>query len=238
MNEKDNVPVCKACGTASKGKYCPNCGQIMAVKRLSLHELFHEAFHLFTHLEHGFLYTLKMLVTTPGKVQKQYVEGIRVKHQKPFSMFFISATISALLLYWVNIALTKYFNSGNTEEADFFHQYWVLFHICMFPLYCLITYLCFKKAGYNYGEIAVFQLYTFSFIFLLIALIQLFKFFNPYLQTRYIELPLVIVYTLITNLNFFVQFRKTWIILISIITIVFTFLLAAFVQDGVIKLIY
>ena len=238
MNEKDNVRVCKSCGTASKGKYCPNCGQIMAVRRLSLHELFHEAFHFFTHLEHGFLYTLKMLITMPGKVQKQYVEGNRVKHQKPFSMFFISATISALLLYWVNIALAKYFNSGNTEEANFFHQYWVLFHICMFPLYCLITYLCFKKAGYNYGEIAVFQLYTFSFLFLLIALIQLFKFFNPYLQTRYIELPLVIVYTLITNLNFFVQLKKIWIILISIIAIVFTFLLAAFVQDEIIKLIY
>ncbi len=107
----------------------------------------------------------------------------------------------------------------------------------MFPLYCLITYLCFKKAGYNYGEIAVFQLYTFSFLFLLIALIQLFKFLNPDLQTRYIELPLIIVYTLITNLNFFVQLKKTRIILTSIIAIVFTFLLAAFVQDEIIKIL-
>ena len=57
MNEKDNVPVCKACGTASKGKYCPNCGQIMAVKRLSLHELFHEAFHFFTHLLTSCMFT-------------------------------------------------------------------------------------------------------------------------------------------------------------------------------------
>ncbi len=96
MNTKDNVPVCKACGTVSKGKYCFDCRQIMAVKRLSLQELLHEAFHFFTHLEHGFLYTLKKLITVPGKMQKLYVEGNRAKHQKPFSMFFISATISAL----------------------------------------------------------------------------------------------------------------------------------------------
>ncbi len=237
MDKQDNALICKACGTAGEGKYCSNCGQALAVKRLSLHELLHEAFHFFTHLEHGFLYTLKELVTAPGKMQKQYVEGNRVKYQKPFSMFFIGASISALLLYWVNTALVTYFDSGNTEEAHFFHQYWVLFQVCMFPFYSFLTYLGFRKSGYNYGEITVFQLYTFSFLFLLIGLIQLLKFLFHDLETRYIELPLVVAYTIITNLNFFVGLKKGTVILLSIITIAVTFALAAFAQDALISVL-
>jgi hypothetical protein len=238
MNTLDNLNVCKACGKAGEGKYCADCGQIMAVRRLSLRELLHEAFHYFTHLEHGFVYTLKLLLIAPGKVQKQYVEGNRIKHQKPFSMFFISATVSALIFYWVNTALIKYFHTGDSNEANFFHQYWVLFHVCLFPFYCMITYLCFKKAGYNFGEIAVYQLYTFSFVFLAIALIQLLKFLDHELETRYIEFPLLMAYTIITNLRFFGRLKAGQNILLSIVAIVFIFMLAALVQDEIIKSLY
>ena len=238
MSVGDTVLDCKSCGAASTGKFCPNCGQSMTVKKLSFHELIHEVFHLFTHLDKGYPYTLKMLLLSPGKMQKQYVEGNRVKYQKPFSMFFISASVCALIFYWVNSALIKYYHLGDTKETAFFHQYWVLLQVCMLPLYCFISFLCFKKARYNFGEIVVSQLYTFSFIFLLLALIQLFKFINPHLETRYIELPLIIGYSLATNLNFFSHLKRSTIILISLITIILLFLIAVFVQDKLVELIY
>lgn len=232
------MPVCKACGNASEGKYCPQCGQSMAIKRLSLPELLHEAFHFFTHVEHGFLYTLKMLLTSPGQVQRQYVEGFRVKHQKPFSMFFLSATISALVYYWVYTAIITYMHTGSQEEADFFHKHFVLLHVCLLPLYSLIVYLCFKKAGYNYGEITVYQLYTFSFLFIMLAFIQLIKFIAPHLQTRYIELPCFIIYILFTNLRFFVQLKRSTVIILSVITVILIFALGSSVQDKVQEILY
>jgi hypothetical protein len=238
MSAGDTVLKCKSCGAESTGKYCPNCGQSMIIKRLSFHELIHEAFHFFTHLEKGFLYTLKMLLVSPGKMQKEYVEGDRVRHQKPFSMFFISATVCALIFYWVNSALIKYYHLGDTKETAFFHQYWVLLQVCMLPLYCSISFLCFKKAGYHFGEIVVSQLYTFSFVFLLLALIQLLKFIDPNLETRYIELPLIAGYSLITNLNFFNRLKRSAVILISLITIILLFLIAVSVQDKLVELIY
>lgn len=238
MSLNYNTGVCKACNTASKGNYCPQCGQSLSVKRLSMRELLHEAFHFFTHVEKGFLYTVKMLLVSPGKAQKEYIQGNRVRHQKPFSMFFIAGTISALVYYWLNRALMQYFHAGSSAEASFFQQYWVLLQICMLPLYGLIVYLCFKKAGYNYGEIIVSQLYTFSFLFLLLALLQLSKLFYHTLETRYIELPLILAYTLLTNLTLFNQLKKGSIVILTILAIVACFVMAAFVQDKLIEVLY
>lgn len=229
---------CRACGAAGVAKFCPGCGLKAEVKRITLPDLFHEVFHFFTHLDKGFPYTLKSLFRSPGGMQKAYLEGDRTRHQKPFSMFFISATISALIYYWVNRALLAYWSAGDSHEAEFFNHYWVIFHICLFPVYALITFLCFKKARYNYGEIAVFQLYTFSMLFLILSLIQLGKFADPSLETRYIELPLLFAYTTITNLNFFSRLKPLPIILLSVLNISLTFLFAAFVQDTVIELLY
>lgn len=230
--------VCKSCGVTSSGKYCYNCGQTMAIKRLSLHELIHEAFHFLTHLDKGFFYTLKMLLVSPGKAQRQYIEGARVQHQKPFSMFFISGTASALMYYWIYSILIKYFHAGDMQATQFFHQYFVLLHACLLPFYSLIVYLCFKKTGYNYGEIAVYQLYNFSFLLLLVGVLQLLKFINHDMQTRYIEFPLIVGYVMITNLNFFVQLKRRTVFLRSLVSITLVILLAAVVQDKVVKLVH
>lgn len=236
MSTNEPVLICKSCGVASSGKYCHNCGQGMAIKRLSLHSLLHEAFHFFTHVDKGLFYTLKMLLLAPGKMQREYINGDRVRYQKPFSMFFVSATASGLIYYWVNNALLKLYHSGTTTETYFFNHYWVLLQVCLLPLYSLIVYLCFKKAGYNYGEIAVYQLYNFSILFLIVALIQLSKFINHDLNTRYIEFPLIVGYMLITNLNFFTQWKRSTVILIGLISISLVFGLAAFVQDRIIDM--
>jgi hypothetical protein len=124
---------CKNCSTESDGKYCPNCGQELAIHRVTVPHLLHEIVHTFTHLEKGFLYTLKKLLTDPGRMQRDYLEGFRAYYQKPFSMFFICATISALSLYWINRF------SGNSAEGqaafDYFLQhYYVLLHIILLPL--------------------------------------------------------------------------------------------------------
>ncbi|HEX2608285.1 MAG TPA: DUF3667 domain-containing protein [Flavisolibacter sp.] len=237
MNEIQTPVRCRSCSQSVAGTYCSHCGIKVEVKRITLPDLLHEVFHFFTHLDKGFPYTLKKLIVAPGQMQKAYMEGDRSRHQKPFSMFFVAATISALIYYWVNKALLQFWSAGNQHEAEFFNHYWVLFHICLFPAYALITYLCFKKAGYNYGEVAVFQLYTFSLLFLLVSSIQVFKFLNPSLETRYIELPILLLYTTISNLHFFTRIKRFAAILLSILNLGLIFLIAATLQDGFIEML-
>ncbi|MBC7936139.1 MAG: DUF3667 domain-containing protein [Rhizobacter sp.] len=226
---------CRYCGTTGSGKYCKDCGQAFTTKRLTVKGMLQEAFHFFTHLDSGFPFTLKKLATAPGKMQLEYVQGYRSRYQKPFSMFFICASFAALVFYWINITLIKYYDAGNSGEAIFFHKYWVILQIVLMPVYSFINYLFFRNATINYAEIVVYQLYKFSFLFLMIALIHLLKFIFPELQTRYIELPATVLYTVITNFNFFTTGSRFMVIIKSFVTIALSFLLASFIQDLLIK---
>ncbi len=77
----------RSCSLRGYGNYYHNCGQAFTPKRLTTKGMIHDVFHFFTHLDKGLPYTVRTLITAPGKMQREYVEGTRNKHQKPFSMF-------------------------------------------------------------------------------------------------------------------------------------------------------
>jgi len=237
MKNNEQVQVCRNCGTSGFGNYCSQCGQPYRVRRISLHSLLHDVFHLFTHLDRGFGYTLKKLVVSPGHMQRTYIEEERIRHQKPFSMFFICATLAGLVRYWISEVLLRYYDSGSISEAKFFHEYMVLFHIALLPVYVLITYLIFRKSAYNYAEIGVLMLYMTSFFFIVSILISLLKFLWPHLDTAYIELPVLAIYNAITFINFFQRSSPLIVVVKSTITILIIFLLIQVVEDYVIRLV-
>ncbi len=237
MPGSKNIQICKSCGFAGKEKYCCYCGQIYQIKRITLQGLLHDVFHLVTHLDKGFGYTIKQLVLAPGSMQRTYIDGERSKHQKPFSMFFICLTIAALSRYWVYSALLKYYDSGNPSEAIFFHEYMVIMQVILLPLNVFITYLFFYNSKYNYAEIGVFLLYTISFFFLVASCVSLLKFIWPDLDTAYVELPIIVVYNAITFINFFNTMPRWKVILKSIVTMIIGFLIVNYLEDWVIKLV-
>jgi hypothetical protein len=235
MNDQNDLPLCRNCGSAGTGKFCSQCGQPYIVKRISLQSLLHDAFHLFTHFDKGFAYTLKALVLAPGHMQRSYIEGERSRHQKPFSMFFLCATVAALSRYWIFEALLKYYHSGNVSEANYFHEYMVLLHVALVPLYTLLTYLLFRKSGYNYAEIGVLILYLISFVFIVSILISLLKFIWPDLDTAYIELPLFCIYNAVTFVNLFHNTPRWSVIAKSTIAIIAIFLLIQVAEDYIVQ---
>ena len=237
MVNSEVIQVCKSCGFSVIENYCSRCGQPYKTKRISMRGLLHDIFHFFTHLDKGFGYTLKMLIIAPGHMQRAYVEGERSNHQKPFSMFFICATVAALSRYWIYQTLLKYYHTGNISEVNFFHEYMVILHISLLPLHALIIYLLFYKSGYNYAEIGVLVLYSVSFFFLIATFTALFKFFWPQLDTAYIELPVLLIYNTITFLNFFHRQPRWSVAVKSIIIFSGIFLLMQVIEDFVIQLI-
>ncbi|MDQ7947526.1 MAG: DUF3667 domain-containing protein [Pedobacter sp.] len=228
---------CKNCQITGQGNFCSSCGQIYLVKRLTLSGLAHEVFHFFTHVDKGFLYTLKSLVQSPGKMQKDYVDGHRARHQKPFSMFFLCATIAALIYYWTNLVLMNYFNAGDSKEASFFHQYMVILQVVMAPVYSLIIYLTFYRSRYNYAETVILILYNLSLILIVSSLLQLIKLIVPDFETRYLELPIVALYNIWTNIKFYDQERKSVTFVKTIFSTALCFLVAGFVQGYLIDLL-
>ncbi len=99
---------------------------------------------------------------------------------KNLSQCFLSVQVfSALALYYINYVVVHYLNGGNSQEVNFFHNYWVILQTIMLPVYIFITYIIIKGSKYNYAETAILQLYLFSMIFLMFIIIHLLKLILP-----------------------------------------------------------
>jgi hypothetical protein len=237
MGSQEETQLCRSCGFSGHGKYCQECGLPYEQKRISLGGLLHDVFHVFTHLDKGFGYTLKQLLVAPGKMQKAYIDGDRARHQKPFSMFLICATLAAVSRYWIYQQLLKYYETGNASEVYFFDEYMVVLHILLMPFYALVCYLFFYKSKYNYAEIGVLILYSISFFLLITILISMLKFIWAELDTAYIELPILIVYNTITFINFFDSSPRWQVAIKSLLIILIIFMLIQVLEDYVISTI-
>jgi hypothetical protein len=195
--------ICKNCGFTISGNYCEQCGQKTSVAPITLQSIFHEVFHYFTHLDKGFGYTLKKLITEPGTMQRQYVEGERARHQKPFSMFFICGTITGLGYYFIHLLMARLHGQQDAAETDFFRHYFVIAQALMLPLYTLITWLFFKNEVYNYAETLIMMLYNTALVYLALVPINALQLLFPGYENRYLELSFVLVYNMATNLHFY-----------------------------------
>ena len=91
-------------------KYCPNCSQANSTKKLTLKDFFDEFFASLISYDSRLLKTLSALLTKPGKITKDYIEGKRVSYTNPFR-FLLSLSIIYFLL--VNF-------SGDFSDLDKF----------------------------------------------------------------------------------------------------------------------
>lgn len=235
MDNTGTIKKCKSCGFSGTGNFCSACGHPFTTKRMTVSGLLYDVFHLFTKFEKGFAYTLKQLIIAPGTMQLAYLAGDRAKHQKPFSMFFICATFSALMRYWILNGLFKNYNVITPSELTFFHDYMVFLYIGLVPVYTLLAWLFFYKSGFNFAEQGVMILYTVSLVFLSAPFILLVKFIWPHLDTVYVEFPLFTIYFIITFINFFKKIPRWQVILLSLLTMFIVFFINQIMEDYVIS---
>jgi hypothetical protein len=228
------VQYCKSCGISATGNFCSNCGQSYGVKRITLKGLLHDAFHFFTHLEKGFGYTVKRLVTAPGTMQREYIEGDRNRYQKPFSLFFICASVNAVARYWIEELLIKYSDRGVMAEARLHHEYQLLLLVALVPVAIFFMWLLFANSKYNYAETGVQQLYMFSFILLVTIVIGCLRFIWK-MDTAYVEFPLFIGYSIITNLRFYKTLNRWRVVVKTILLAVLFFWAMQVMEDFVVE---
>jgi hypothetical protein len=203
--------ICQNCGHHGTGRFCQNCGQSYSTHRISLHHLSHEVFHLFTHLDKGFLYTLKELVLHPGAMQREYLEGRRYQHQKPFSMFFIAVTVTALGQFLIKSLVFKLYGMSD-DSQDYFRHYFALMQMALLPIYAFITWLFFRKSPYNYAEIAVVVLYSISLIMFVVLILNALRIAFPDFNTKYAELPFIVAYNTLTYARLFPKTSR-WVLI-------------------------
>jgi len=79
-------------------KYCPECGQMNSTKRLSFDDFFYEFLSGFYAYDSLLRRTLRVMLFSPGKLTKEYVQGKRARYVNPFK-FYLTATIVFFIVY-------------------------------------------------------------------------------------------------------------------------------------------
>lgn len=167
--------ICLNCGTVVTDKFCGRCGQKAEVGRLSWHSLGEEFLHFFTHIEHGFLKTTGQLITRPGKLFKNYLDGKRKAYHKPVSFLLIWITLF-LLIYNLALSVTKHqiVTTGalftyDAEATAIMNKYRSLIEIMILPFIALTGWIIIGRPKLNYVEILTSSFYTISFLFILLC---------------------------------------------------------------------
>ena len=101
---------CLNCGQPLEmtDKFCPNCSQANSTKKLSLKDFFDEFFSSMISYDSKLLRTLTAMLTRPGKITKDFVNGKRASYTNPFR-FLLSLSIVYFLM--INYG-------GNYESFD------------------------------------------------------------------------------------------------------------------------
>ncbi len=87
---KHHHPNCLNCHypLAEFDAFCPNCGQKPMNPKSSMHDLLHEFFHTFWHLDGKFFQTLHHLLI-PGKLTTEFFKGHLKRYAHPIQLFLV-----------------------------------------------------------------------------------------------------------------------------------------------------
>ncbi|MEN5176030.1 DUF3667 domain-containing protein [Brevundimonas diminuta] len=80
---------CADCGAEVTGNFCSNCGQAAHVHRTLLH-LGEELLHGVMHFDGRLWRTLPLLITNPGRLTREWVQGRRTRYVSPLAMFLFT----------------------------------------------------------------------------------------------------------------------------------------------------
>jgi len=193
-------------------RFCSECGQAAATRRLTVHDIGHALVHVFTHADHSVFSLARDLATRPGKVAREYVEGKRKKYFNPFTFAVVVVGVASLVL-----AATRFvdFNRGvpTNPVTSFLQNHINLVILMQLPLLAMFSKLMFRRDKLFFAEHLVLAAYTSGFrsIFFTLCVIPawlLFDWHYPTTVAAYVALWLT--YFGIASAQFY-QGNRWWL---------------------------
>lgn len=183
---------CGNCGADLGGAFCHACGQKAAGPDASLHDFFHEAFHEFAHVDAKIIQTLRLLLTRPGQLTKEFLSGRRARYVSPLRLYLVCSVLFFALAALTPDARLRFFTvtyrpspgdapldpaavqryqeeaslrAGRTIVHDFPR---VMF--ALMPVFGLLTWLLYRKARPFYAAHLYYSIHFHAFVFLVLGL--------------------------------------------------------------------
>ena len=180
-----STDACLNCAAPLHGPYCHACGQKVAHTKLGIHDFVHEATHEFLHLDGKILKTVKLLVTKPGLLTKEFIEGRRARYISPlrvyltFSLlfFFLAAVVPGARESFIGVGPGKGPSQQRSAEeerqADQIGN--ALMHnlpraaFVLMPAFALLTWLFYRREQPYYIPHLYYSVHFHAFAFLVLA---------------------------------------------------------------------
>jgi len=96
----DESAVCLNCHARLRGQYCGHCGQRSRNRLISIWQLLQEAFGDLLELDSRLWRTLVPLLTRPGQLTKDYLEGRRARYMPPFRTYLVLSVIFFVVAFF------------------------------------------------------------------------------------------------------------------------------------------
>lgn len=196
---EEHPSTCLNCSTPLRGKFCFHCGQkVIEPKERTVLHFIYQFFGSAFFLENNFFKNLWTLLSKPGKLPLDFIEGRRKRWMPPFSLFllinlfyFWFSPLTDLNLKlkdqlnqphhkrWANyivdrkleknqLSLEDYAEKYNTKSTNYANSL-VILHVPVFAVFISILYW---RKRYFYADHFIYALYFCAFI-LLGALLQI-----------------------------------------------------------------
>jgi len=168
---------CLNCGHEHEAKFCPECGQPAAVRRLTFRNLVQDVQERFLGVDNLFMRTFVDLWTQPGKVARTYFAGNRRKYIGPGGYLLLMLSLMLLIYDMASVDTAKFFNQIATDlnaEAEassrqamlqqkisqFVNTHMRLINFALLPFYALLSMLFFRKHKLHFVEHMALFAYT------------------------------------------------------------------------------
>ncbi|MEM9671511.1 MAG: DUF3667 domain-containing protein [Bacteroidota bacterium] len=185
--------------------------------------------------EKGFFFTAKELLLKPGATIRVYLQGERKKYSNPLR--FLVFVTAAVTLLTINLDLFgQLYRDTGTLSAEgaaqqmqnavknFIYQYFNIITFLSIPLLAVLSYLFFRRRGYNYAEHLVVNTFLTTEGMLLYLLIVPGLFYYPAIFNLVYQLTWLAYF--VWGFTSFLQ-ERSWK---GVIKIIFFCLLSSFVM--------
>lgn len=208
---------CLNCGKRIQENFCSYCGQKTDTHRITLKHFFtHDVLHGVWHLDKGILFTIKAILTRPGKAAYDYINGKRINYYNVFYLILIFIGLNILLVnfhHQLNPTQKMVLDGDGKRLFDFFAGYLKVLLFSIVPLSALFSWLMFKKLKLNFAEhliIGGFNLlgiFCFVFVYNSISLLDVFISLQDFMWIIQIILVIcILLFPLWIHLNLAYQF--------------------------------
>ncbi len=187
---------CRKCNEPVHGNYCPNCGLPAELKRIDRHYIVGEIGAVFN-INRNTLYTLKGLLTSPGKTVRNFIAEDRSRHTRPVAFIIITSLIYTLVCHLFDImdyAGADAAMGPSTELLlQWMQEYSGYANLLIGVFVAFFIKLFFRKYDYNLSEIFVLLCFVFGVEMLISSVFAIVQAFTPF-SLMYVSSLAVIIY--------------------------------------------